>query len=65
MTAIDSRPQCRFGDGPAVGLFELPRGCIVYPDDREQLLCFYHAMRATPLGDIRLILDFTKPSIVD
>lgn len=36
-------PQCRFGDGPACGLFETPDGCVCYPDDRQQYLCCYHA----------------------
>lgn len=50
---------CRFGDGPAVGLFRLPGGCVVFPGDREQALCAHHALKATPLAGIMLVEDWT------
>lgn len=51
--------QCRFEDGEPVGLFELDAGCLVYPNDREQLLCLHHAMKASPRGRMALVLDLT------
>lgn len=53
--------QCRFGDSPAVGLFALPKGCIVFPDKR-QALCYHHARKARgggALEGIRLLEDLT------
>jgi hypothetical protein len=37
------QPTCRFGDGPACGLFETPAGCACFPGDTHQYLCCYHA----------------------
>jgi hypothetical protein len=37
------QPTCRFGDGPACGLFETPAGCVCFPGDTHQYLCCYHA----------------------
>jgi hypothetical protein len=54
-------PQCRFGDGPAVGRYRLSRGCIVFPGDREQDLCPHHVLRVSPLGTFELIADYTLP----
>jgi hypothetical protein len=53
--------QCRFRDGPAIGRFALDRGCVAYPDDREQDLCAHHIRRATPLGSFELVEDYTLP----
>jgi hypothetical protein len=50
---------CRFGDGPAVAVFELDAGCACFPDDRWQALCTQHAMRASPLGSMELAEDLT------
>lgn len=56
----DEPTPCRFGDGPAVARFSLPRGCICYPDDREQSLCQHHAAKARANGvDMDLIADLT------
>jgi hypothetical protein len=52
--------RCRFGDDEAVGLFRLDEGCVAYPSDREQYLCVHHALRATPLGGMELIEDFSE-----
>lgn len=42
---------CRFGcREPAVATLATPRGCLCFPDDREQTLCLHHAMRATAPG---------------
>lgn len=51
--------QCRFGDGPAVGIFDLPGGCAVYPADRQQALCPHHAFKASPGAGIYLVEDLT------
>jgi hypothetical protein len=32
---------------------------VVYPDDREQDLCWHHARRATPLGSFELVENYT------
>lgn len=50
---------CRFCSSEAVGKFSMSHGCYCHPDDREQLLCTHHAMKATPLGDMVLVEDFT------
>lgn len=50
---------CRFCSDGAVAVFTLSDGCICYPDDREQALCWHHAMRATPLGGMELRQDLT------
>lgn len=48
--------RCRFGDDlPVVGVYELERGCVCYPDDRRQALCAQHAFNAEPLGWMRLV----------
>jgi hypothetical protein len=52
--------QCRFGDGEAVAVVALDRGCIAYPDDTEQALCLHHFARARPLGGMRLVADLTE-----
>lgn len=54
-------PQCRFGDGEAVGRFRLSEGYVAYPDDREQDLCWHHSKRVTPLGTFEVIEDYTLP----
>jgi hypothetical protein len=54
-------PHCRFGDGEAIGRFALSDGCVAFPEDREQDLCWHHARRATPLGSFELIADYTLP----
>jgi hypothetical protein len=53
--------KCRFCSSVAVARFSLDRGCAVYPDDREQVLCVDHALKATiPRGgSFVLIEDFT------
>jgi hypothetical protein len=51
--------SCRFGDGPAVAVFDMDAGCICFPDDRQQALCAQHAMRSTPLGSMVLADDLT------
>lgn len=53
-------PQCRFGDGDAVARFRLSRGCVCFPDDREQDLCCQHIARATPLGTLELIVEYVQ-----
>jgi hypothetical protein len=50
---------CRFcGDAAVVGVY-LPRGCVCHPADRYQALCHHHFLRATPLGGLDVIVDFT------
>lgn len=54
-------PMCRFSDGEAIARFWLDSGCVVYPDDREQDLCWHHARKSTPLGSFELMVDYTLP----
>jgi hypothetical protein len=51
---------CRFCNSPAAGRFALSRGCVAFPEDREQLLCLHHWCRATPLGDMVLVEDLRR-----
>jgi hypothetical protein len=51
--------KCRFCNAPAIVVITLSKGCICYPDDREQALCAQHLVRATPLGDEELKEDLT------
>lgn len=51
--------SCRFGDGEALAMFTMEEGCLCHPEDRVQALCFHHIHRATPLGDMDLLFDFT------
>jgi hypothetical protein len=55
----EARP-CRFGDGEAVAVVALDRGCVAYPDDREQALCLHHLFRSQPRGGMRLVADLTE-----
>lgn len=53
---IPDDQRCRFGcsldANPPVAIVELSAGCIAFPDDREQLLCLHHVMRAEPRGTL-------------
>lgn len=56
MSDVETPPTCRFDDGNiAIARFAMDRGCVCYPDDREQDLCAQHVLRATPLGSMTLI----------
>lgn len=51
--------RCRFCDDWAIGKFFLDEGCFVYPNDREQNLCWHHARESTPLNNFKLLEDYT------
>jgi hypothetical protein len=51
--------KCRFCQDNAVVKVYLSKGCICYPDDHEQDLCIQHLKRATPLGTMELVEDYT------
>ena len=56
-----SESPCRFvHNSAAVAIFTFSRGCICFPDDREQALCIQHIVGATPLGSMELVKDLTK-----
>ncbi len=62
MSSMDFTPpdlECRFGCGPAIAVFAMDRGCVCYPDDRQQALCMQHIVRATPLGRMTVVRDLT------
>lgn len=46
---------CRFGDGPAVALYEFDQGCVCFPDEHKMALCAHHEYKATPIGTMKLI----------
>lgn len=50
---------CRFGDGAAVVKVRLDKGCVCFPDDREQFLCAHHLYKSTPLGSFDVIEELT------
>jgi hypothetical protein len=55
--------RCRFcGDAAVVGAY-LPRGCVCHPADLYQALCYHHFLRATPLGGLDIIVDFTAEQV--
>jgi len=51
---------CRFCSSEAVARFSMSAGCVCYPDDREQDLCVQHVLRATPLGTMQLVEDYSR-----
>ena len=59
MSEEATSPDCRFCSAKALGRFALDKGCLCYPDDREQDLCQQHVVRATPLGSMELLVDYT------
>jgi len=52
-------PRCRFCKDEAIARAGFSDGCFCYPNDREQDLCLHHYMRATPLGDMSMIEDYS------
>lgn len=54
-------PECRFEDGePAVARYAMSDGCVCFPNDRVQDLCSQHEHRASPLGNMMLLIDYVK-----
>ena len=51
--------RCRFCDDLAVAVFDLPRGCACFPDDRVQALCMQHIVKANDLAGMSLKVDLT------
>lgn len=51
--------SCRFGDGEAIAVWDMPGGCLCHPEDRVQALCLHHSHRATPLDGMKLLFDLT------
>lgn len=54
-----SLKRCRFCSTEPIARAAFDQGCFCYPDDREQDLCLHHYMRATPLGTMTLVADYT------
>lgn len=50
-------PLCRFCGTPAVVLVAMSRGCVCYPNDREQWLCSQHELRSEPLGTWEILKE--------
>jgi hypothetical protein len=56
--------MCRF-QGPrhnaeAVAVFDMPGGCVCFPEDRKQALCMQHVVKANPLAGMELREDLTE-----
>jgi hypothetical protein len=51
---VSEQVPCRFCGKPAVAVFKLPEGCLVFKNDREQALCPQHVVSATPIGAMTL-----------
>jgi hypothetical protein len=51
--------KCRFCDDEAVAVFDMPRGCVCYPEDRQQSLCMQHIVKANTIGGMELKHDLT------
>lgn len=51
--------ECRFCGKPAIARFSMERGCMCYPEDREQALCPQHIVSAEPIGamEVTEVLD--------
>ena len=53
--------MCRFPHDPpvpAVVRVSMDRGCVCYPDDREQDLCVQHDYKSEPLGTYEVIREY-------
>ena len=50
--------KCHLCESLAVGIFDLPGGCVCSPDT-TQALCAQHALKSTALGGIFLLRDLT------
>lgn len=46
--ALDAMTLCRFDGELAVAAYATPAGCVAYPDDKQQVLCRQHELKATP-----------------
>lgn len=53
--ALDAMTRCRFDGSLAVAAYITPEGCVAYPDDKQQVLCWQHEMKATPHGGMMLL----------
>lgn len=53
--------ECTFGGEPAVGVFDMPEGCVARPNDVVQALCPQHVITAEPLGagKMELLVDLS------
>ena len=51
--------KCLLCDSPAVAIFDMPGGCVCWPD-KTQALCSHHAFKATPQAGMMLIKDMTE-----
>lgn len=52
--------KCSHGGGePAVGIFEVPRGCVALPGLRTQALCPQHVESDGSFEGMRLIIDLS------
>jgi hypothetical protein len=57
--------KCRFCSASAIAKYAMDRGCVCFPDDREQALCAQHIIRATPLGSMELLEDYTLEKVIE
>jgi hypothetical protein len=51
--------KCRFNhDDEVVVKVALSDGCMCYPEDKFQDLCYYHYMKSTPLGSMKIVKEY-------
>lgn len=50
--------DCIFGDGPAVTILEMNRGCVTMPN-QLQTLCPQHTISANPLDECIYVVDLS------
>lgn len=48
---------CRLCGDRATVVCAMDRGCVCYPNDREQALCEQHFWKSEPLGSMVVIRD--------
>lgn len=62
---VSSAPQCVFGDGEALGRFDLPRGCIAIRRCGTQKLCLHHIVNANPIDGMFLVEDYSIEKVLE
>lgn len=51
--------SCLHGDGRADGIYEVPRGCIVFPGVETQALCVHHVMSDGSFEGMTFVVDLS------
>lgn len=51
--------ECLHGDGPAVGIYDVPGGCVAWPDTETQALCPQHVLTDGSFEGMFLVIDLS------